>query len=66
MEEAVIFLFKYIGLIFFSPALNNPQYKVPTQLIQMAQDENRRLQQMRYGNKHTRETCYSVIICTAA
>lgn len=31
-------------------ALNNPQYKVPLHLIQMAQEENIKLQQMRYRN----------------
>ena len=34
-------------------AQNNPQYKVPLHLIQMAQEENNKLEKMRYKNKQT-------------
>ena len=34
-------------LFFFFQALNNPQYKVPFHLVQKAQEENIKLQEMR-------------------
>ncbi|XP_047200785.1 ubiquitin carboxyl-terminal hydrolase 40 isoform X2 [Girardinichthys multiradiatus] len=46
-ESAYMLFYRKTQLHRPSDALNNPQYKVPSQLIQMAQDENRRLQQMR-------------------
>lgn len=32
--------------------MNSPQYKIPSHLIQMAQEENLKLQQMRYRNTY--------------
>ncbi|KAM4540583.1 ubiquitin carboxyl-terminal hydrolase 40 isoform 2-T2 [Fundulus diaphanus] len=46
-ESAYMLFYRKTQLHRPSEALNNPQYKVPSQLIQLAQDENRRLQQMR-------------------
>ncbi|XP_038129228.1 ubiquitin carboxyl-terminal hydrolase 40 isoform X1 [Cyprinodon tularosa] len=46
-ESAYMLFYRKTQLHRPGEALNNPRYKVPTQLIQMAQDENRRLQQMR-------------------
>lgn len=47
-------------MCFVFAALKNPQYKVPLHLIQMAQEENIKLQHMRYRNKHT----HSYIVIT--
>uniref|UniRef100_A0A8C6PFL3 Ubiquitin carboxyl-terminal hydrolase n=1 Tax=Nothobranchius furzeri TaxID=105023 RepID=A0A8C6PFL3_NOTFU len=45
-KESAYMLF-YRKTQLFRPTLNNPLYKVPSQLIQMAQDENIQLQQKR-------------------
>lgn len=46
-ESAYMLFYRKTQLHRPTEALNNPQYKVPSQFIQMAQEENRRLQQMR-------------------
>uniref|UniRef100_A0A8C5HV38 Ubiquitin carboxyl-terminal hydrolase n=1 Tax=Gouania willdenowi TaxID=441366 RepID=A0A8C5HV38_GOUWI len=44
-------------------ALNNLQYKVPSHLIQMAQEENLKLQQMRYTTNNTVQLCLHLAPC---
>uniref|UniRef100_A0A1A8RYU3 Ubiquitin carboxyl-terminal hydrolase n=1 Tax=Nothobranchius rachovii TaxID=451742 RepID=A0A1A8RYU3_9TELE len=46
-ESAYMLFYRKTQLFRPSEALNNPLYKVPSQLIQMAQDENIQLQQKR-------------------
>uniref|UniRef100_A0A3B5M5R6 USP domain-containing protein n=1 Tax=Xiphophorus couchianus TaxID=32473 RepID=A0A3B5M5R6_9TELE len=46
-ESAYMLFYRKTQLYRPSEALSNPQYKVPSHFIQMAQDENQRLQQMR-------------------
>ncbi|XP_013865209.1 ubiquitin carboxyl-terminal hydrolase 40, partial [Austrofundulus limnaeus] len=46
-ESAYMLFYRKTQLHRPSQALNNPQYKVPSHLIQMAQDENIKLQQKR-------------------
>uniref|UniRef100_A0A1A8VFL9 Ubiquitin specific peptidase 40 n=1 Tax=Nothobranchius furzeri TaxID=105023 RepID=A0A1A8VFL9_NOTFU len=46
-ESAYMLFYRKTQLFRPSKALNNPLYKVPSQLIQMAQDENIQLQQKR-------------------
>lgn len=43
-------------------ALNNPQYKVPPHLIQMAQEENAELQRMRYRNTRIFKCYYTSLL----
>lgn len=43
-------------------ALNNPQYKVPPHLIQMAQEENAKLQRMRYRNTRIFKCYYTSLL----
>ncbi|XP_061599074.1 ubiquitin carboxyl-terminal hydrolase 40 isoform X2 [Cololabis saira] len=46
-ESAYMLFYRKTQLLRPSEALNNPQYKVPSHLIQMAQEENFKLQEMR-------------------
>lgn len=50
--------------VFPLAALRNPGYQVPPHLLEMAEEENRRLQQRRYSRvrAHT-HTLYFVIFC---
>ncbi|KAJ0063044.1 hypothetical protein NL108_010661, partial [Boleophthalmus pectinirostris] len=47
-ESAYMLFYRKTQLQRPPQALNNPQYKVPLQLIKMAQEENTKLQQLRY------------------
>uniref|UniRef100_A0AAX7W4P7 Ubiquitin carboxyl-terminal hydrolase n=1 Tax=Astatotilapia calliptera TaxID=8154 RepID=A0AAX7W4P7_ASTCA len=55
-ESAYMLFYRKTQLHRPSEALNNPQYKVPSHLIQMAQEENIRLQQMREEFEATNNT----------
>ncbi|XP_037550519.1 ubiquitin carboxyl-terminal hydrolase 40 [Nematolebias whitei] len=59
-ESAYMLFYRKTQLHRPNEALNNPQYKVPSHLIQMAQDENIKLQQMREvfeASNNTVELC---------
>ncbi|XP_039459466.1 ubiquitin carboxyl-terminal hydrolase 40 isoform X1 [Oreochromis aureus] len=55
-ESAYMLFYRKTQLHRPSEALNNPQYKVPSHLIQMAQEENIRLQQLREEFEATNNT----------
>ncbi|XP_030575382.1 ubiquitin carboxyl-terminal hydrolase 40 isoform X2 [Archocentrus centrarchus] len=55
-ESAYMLFYRKTQLHRPSEALNNPQYKAPSHLIQMAQEENIRLQQMREAFEATNNT----------
>uniref|UniRef100_A0A3B4GGP2 Ubiquitin specific peptidase 40 n=1 Tax=Pundamilia nyererei TaxID=303518 RepID=A0A3B4GGP2_9CICH len=55
-ESAYMLFYRKTQLHRPSEALTNPQYKVPSHLIQMAQEENIRLQQMREEFEATNNT----------
>uniref|UniRef100_A0A3Q0S7X2 Ubiquitin specific peptidase 40 n=1 Tax=Amphilophus citrinellus TaxID=61819 RepID=A0A3Q0S7X2_AMPCI len=55
-ESAYMLFYRKTQLHRPSEALNNPQYKVPSHLIQMAQEENIKLQQMREAFEATNNT----------
>ncbi|XP_041809332.1 ubiquitin carboxyl-terminal hydrolase 40 isoform X1 [Chelmon rostratus] len=55
-ESAYMLFYRKTQLHRPSEALNNPQYKVPLHLIQMAQEENIKLQQMREKFEATNNT----------
>ncbi|XP_038584441.1 ubiquitin carboxyl-terminal hydrolase 40 isoform X2 [Micropterus salmoides] len=55
-ESAYMLFYRKTQLHRPSEALNNPQYKVPLHLIQMAQEENVKLQQMREEFEATNNT----------
>ncbi|KAG7224082.1 hypothetical protein INR49_019817 [Caranx melampygus] len=55
-ESAYMLFYRKTQLHRPSDALNNPQYKVPSHLIQMAQEENIKLQQMREKFEATNNT----------
>ncbi|XP_074548173.1 ubiquitin carboxyl-terminal hydrolase 40 isoform X2 [Halichoeres trimaculatus] len=55
-ESAYMLFYRKTQLHRPSEALNNPQYKVPLHLIQMAQEENRKLQQAREEFEATNNT----------
>ncbi|XP_041827109.1 ubiquitin carboxyl-terminal hydrolase 40 isoform X2 [Melanotaenia boesemani] len=55
-ESAYMLFYRKTQLHRPSEALKNPQYKVPSHLIQMAQDENIKLQQMREEFEATNNT----------
>ncbi|XP_070698242.1 ubiquitin carboxyl-terminal hydrolase 40 isoform X2 [Pempheris klunzingeri] len=55
-ESAYMLFYRKTQLHRPSEALNNPQYKVPLHLIQMAQEENIKLQQMREVFEATNNT----------
>ncbi|KAM9355903.1 ubiquitin carboxyl-terminal hydrolase 40 isoform 2-T2 [Pholidichthys leucotaenia] len=59
-ESAYMLFYRKTQLHRPSEALNNPQYKVPSQLIQMAEEENIKLQKMREAfeaSNNTVELC---------
>ncbi|CAJ1073333.1 ubiquitin carboxyl-terminal hydrolase 40 isoform X1 [Xyrichtys novacula] len=55
-ESAYMLFYRKTQLHRPSEALNNPQYKVPLHLIQMAEEENRKLQQAREEFEATNNT----------
>ncbi|CAG5866599.1 unnamed protein product [Menidia menidia] len=55
-ESAYMLFYRKTQLHRPCEALNNPQYKVPSHLIQMAQEENISLQQMREKSEATNNT----------
>ncbi|XP_022056802.2 ubiquitin carboxyl-terminal hydrolase 40 isoform X2 [Acanthochromis polyacanthus] len=55
-ESAYMLFYRKTQLHRPSEALNNQQYKIPSQLIQMAQEENLKLQQMREEFEATNNT----------
>uniref|UniRef100_A0A8C4EDD4 Ubiquitin carboxyl-terminal hydrolase n=1 Tax=Dicentrarchus labrax TaxID=13489 RepID=A0A8C4EDD4_DICLA len=55
-ESAYMLFYRKTQLHRPSEALNNPQYKVPLHLIQMAQEENIKMQQMREEFEATNNT----------
>uniref|UniRef100_A0A4W6EC60 Ubiquitin specific peptidase 40 n=1 Tax=Lates calcarifer TaxID=8187 RepID=A0A4W6EC60_LATCA len=55
-ESAYMLFYRKTQLCRPSEALNNPQYKVPSHLVQMAQEENLNLQQMREKLEATNNT----------
>lgn len=52
--------------IFPLAALRNPGYQVPPHLLEMAEEENRRLQQRRYSRVHTHINEDCILQCFAA
>ncbi|XP_039992469.1 ubiquitin carboxyl-terminal hydrolase 40 isoform X2 [Xiphias gladius] len=55
-ESAYMLFYRKTQLHRPSEALNNPQYKVPSHLVQMAQEENIKLEQMREKFEATNNT----------